>query len=61
MRNPLGKWLSIHRLSVVADSFIAIDEFLTKYPERISDLPVALKKDFAGYDDIYEILKKVGK
>lgn len=51
-----GSGCLIHGLSVMADSFIAIDEFINKYPDREDDLISALKNNFEGYEDIREFL-----
>ena len=51
-----GSGCLIHGLSVIADSFVAIDEFVNKYPDREKELIEALKNDFEGYEDIREFL-----
>ncbi len=51
-----GSGCLIHGLSVLADSFIAIDEFVKKYPDGKEMLVDALKNNFEGYDELREFL-----
>lgn len=51
-----GSGCLVHGLTVLADSFIAIDEFNKKYPNKKDMLVDALKKNFEGYDDLREFL-----
>ena len=50
-----GSGCLVHGLSVLADSFIAIDEFDKKYGDR-ELLVSALKNNFNGYEEIREFL-----
>ncbi len=56
-----GSGCLIHGLSVVADSFVAIDSLLREKPEYIEVLPEALRKNFEGYDALREYLKSCPK
>lgn len=56
-----GSGCLIHGVSVVADSFIAIDRFLEKKPEQSERLVEALKNNFEGFDDIREFLLSCNK
>ena len=51
-----GSGCLVHGLTVLADSFIAIDEFIKKYPDGKEMLVDALKKNFEGYEDLREFL-----
>lgn len=51
-----GSGCLVHGLTVLADSFIAIDEFVKKYPNGKDMLVSALKNDFEGYEDLREFL-----
>lgn len=51
-----GSGCLIHGLSVIADSFIAIDKLVKERPEDADLLIDALKNDFEGYDEIHEWL-----
>lgn len=51
-----GSGCLIHGLTVLADSFIAIDEFIKKYPNNKELLINAIKSDFVGYEDLREFL-----
>lgn len=51
-----GSGCLVHGLTVLADSFIAIDEFVKKYPDGKKTLVEALKNNFEGYEDIREFL-----
>lgn len=56
-----GSGCLIHGLTVLADSFIAIDHYLEKYPAKESLLVDALKANFEGYDEIKEFLLSTPK
>lgn len=51
-----GSGCLIHGLSVLADSFIAIDKFLEKYPDGAEMLLSALKNNFEGYEELRTFL-----
>ena len=51
-----GSGCLVHGLTVLADSFVAIDEFVKKYPDGKEMLKDALKKNFEGYEDLREFL-----
>ena len=51
-----GSGCLVHGLTVLADSFVAIDEFVRKYPDGKDVLVDALKKNFMGYEDLREFL-----
>ena len=51
-----GSGCLVHGLTVLADSFVAIDEFLKKYPDGEDTLKKALKNNFVGYEDLREFL-----
>jgi len=51
-----GSGCLVHGLTVLADSFIAIDEFVKKYPDGKEMLVDALKKNFEGYEELREFL-----
>lgn len=51
-----GSGCLVHGLTVLADSFIAIDEFVKKYPDGKEMLVQALKNNFKGYEDLREFL-----
>lgn len=51
-----GSGCLVHGLTVLADSFIAIDEFVKKYPDGKETLVNALKNNFEGYEDLKEFL-----
>lgn len=56
-----GSGCLIHGLSVMADSFIAIDKLLEERPEQAEDLIKALKTNFEGYEELHAFLKKAPK
>jgi len=56
-----GSGCLIHGLSVVADSFIAIDRLLKERPQDAGYLIDALKNDFVGHDDLHDFLQKSNK
>ncbi len=51
-----GSGCLVHGLTVLADSFIAIDEFEKKYPDGKEMLVDALKNNFVGYENLREFL-----
>ena len=51
-----GSGCLVHGLTVLADSFIAIDKFIEKYPDGKEMLVDALKNNFEGYEDLREFL-----
>ncbi|MBQ8203681.1 MAG: hypothetical protein IJZ75_05315 [Clostridia bacterium] len=51
-----GSGCLVHGLTVLADSFIAIDKFVEKYPDQKDMLIDAIKKDFEGYDELHAFL-----
>ncbi len=51
-----GSGCLVHGLTVLADSFIAIDEFVKKYPDGKDMLVKALNNNFEGYEDLREFL-----
>ncbi len=56
-----GSGCLIHGLSVMADSFVAIDKLLAERPEDADKLIEALKCDFVGYEDLHAFLKAAPK
>ncbi len=58
-----GSGCLIHGLSVVSDSFVAVDTFLKDRPEDAELLLEALRKNFEGYEELRDYLlscKKFG-
>jgi formate C-acetyltransferase len=51
-----GSGCLVHGLTVLADSFVAIDEFVKKYPDGKEMLIEAVKNDFEGYEELREFL-----
>ena len=51
-----GSGCLIHGLTVVADSFVAMDELLQSKAFEPEELFAALRDDFAGYQDLYNFL-----
>ncbi len=51
-----GSGCLVHGLTVLADSFIAIDQFVKKYPDGKETLVKVLKNNFEGYEDLREFL-----
>lgn len=51
-----GSGCLVHGLTVLADSFIALDKFNEKYPDGKEMLVDALKKNFEGYEELREFL-----
>lgn len=56
-----GSGCLIHGVSVIADSFSAIDKLLAERPEDKDKLVDALKADFKGYEDMREFLLSADK
>lgn len=56
-----GSGCLVHGLTVLADSFVAIDKFIEKYPDGTEALLSALKNNFEGYDEIREFLLSAPK
>lgn len=56
-----GSGCLVHGLTVLADSFIAIDEFAKKYPDGKEMLVDAIKKNFDGYEDLRGFLRSCPK
>ena len=51
-----GSGCLVHGLTVLADSFVALDKYAEKYPDGLDTLVDALKNNFEGYEDIREFL-----
>lgn len=56
-----GSGCLIHGVSVIADSFAAVDKLLAERPEDADKLVDALKADFNGYEDLREFLLSADK
>ena len=56
-----GSGCLIHGVSVIADSFSAIDKLLSERPEDADKLVDALRVDFVGYEDLREFLLSADK
>jgi len=56
-----GSGCLIHGVTVVADSFIAIEKLLKDRPEDKDKLIDALKNNFEGYEDLHEFLLSAPK
>ena len=56
-----GSGCLVHGLSVLADAFVAIDEFVKKYPDGKEMLVDALKKNFEGYEELRQFLLSCSK
>lgn len=56
-----GSGCLIHGVSVIADSFAAIDKLLAERPEDADKLVDALKANFEGYEDLREFLLSAEK
>ena len=52
-----GSGCLIHGLTVLADSFVAIDAYLKEFPNQQQRLLDALKNNFEGYEDVQAFLK----
>lgn len=51
-----GSGCLVHGLTVLADSFIAMDKYAQKYPDGFDRLVSAIKNNFEGYEDVREFL-----
>lgn len=51
-----GSGCLVHGLSVLADSFVAIDEYIKKFPNGKERLVEAIKNNYEGYEDVREFL-----
>lgn len=56
-----GSGCLIHGLSVMADSFVAIDKLLEERPQDAKNLIDALKNNFEGYEELHAFLKAAPK
>lgn len=56
-----GSGCLIHGVSVIADSFSAIDKLLAERPQDADKLVDAIKADFVGYEDLREFLLSADK
>ena len=56
-----GSGCLIHGLSVVADSFVAIDRLVDERPEDADNLIKALQNNFEGYDELHSFLTSCPK
>lgn len=56
-----GSGCLIHGVSVIADSFAAIDKLIKERPEDADKLVDALKANFEGYEDLREFLLSADK
>jgi len=56
-----GSGCLVHGLTVLADSFIAIDEFIKKYPDGKQMLRDAIMKDFEVYEELRSFLMSCHK
>lgn len=56
-----GSGCLVHGLTVLADSFVAIDKFIEKYPDGTETLLKALQNNFEGYEEIREFLLSAPK
>ncbi len=56
-----GSGCLIHGLSVIADSFIAIDRLVEERPQDADKLLDALRADFKGYEDLHDFLMSCPK
>lgn len=56
-----GSGCLIHGLSVIADSFIAIDKLLAERPTDADKLVPALRANFEGYEELHTFLKSAPK
>ncbi len=56
-----GSGCLIHGLSVVADSFLAIDKLLAERPQDAETLLKALQADFNGYENLQDFLLSAPK
>ena len=56
-----GSGCLIHGLSIVADSFVAVDCLLRERPQDADKLAAACKANFEGYEELREYLKRCPK
>lgn len=56
-----GSGCLIHGLSVVADSFVAVEYLLKERPQDAENLIAALKCDFQGYEELKDYLHRCPK
>lgn len=56
-----GSGCLIHGLSVIADSFIAVDHLLKERPEEAENLIAACKCNYEGYEPLHAYLKSCPK
>lgn len=56
-----GSGCLIHGLSVVADSFVAIDHLLKDRPEQAEQLLQALRDNFVGHEELHAYMKSCPK
>lgn len=56
-----GSGCLVHGLSVLADSFTAIDGFIKKFGNDKPLLVAAIKNNFDGYDELHDFLKSCNK
>lgn len=56
-----GSGCLIHGVSVIADSFSAIDKILNEKPEYKEQLVEALKNNFKGYDELHDFVLSADK
>ena len=56
-----GSGCLIHGVSVIADSFSAIDKLLAERPQDAGKLVDALKADFVGYEELRDFLLSADK
>ena len=56
-----GSGCLIHGLSVMADSFAAIDKLLAERPEDCENLLAALRSNFEGHEELHAFLKAAPK
>ena len=56
-----GSGCLIHGLSIIADSFVAVDCLLRERPQDAQNLLDACKANFDGYEELREYLKNCPK
>ncbi|MDD4413137.1 MAG: pyruvate formate lyase family protein [Oscillospiraceae bacterium] len=56
-----GSGCLIHGLSIMADSFVAIDKLIKERPEDTDNLVPALRANFEGYEELHAFLKAAPK
>jgi len=56
-----GSGCLIHGLSIIADSFVAVDHFMKERPEDAEKLIAACKCNFVGYEELRDYLKSCPK